>query len=31
MNSIISLELLFALVMYTAGVITGFWLKGKFK
>ena len=30
MSSILSLELIFALVMYGAGIITGIWLKGKF-
>lgn len=30
MTSILSLELIFALVMYGAGIITGVWLKGKF-
>lgn len=31
MSSILSLELIFALVMYGAGAITGFWIRGKFQ
>lgn len=31
MSSILSLELIFALVMYGAGIITGFWLASKFR
>lgn len=31
MSSILSLELIFALVMYGAGIITGVWFAAKFK
>lgn len=31
MTSILSLELIFAIVMYLAGAISGFWLCSKFK
>lgn len=31
MSSILSLELIFALVMYGAGIITGTWLVNKFQ
>jgi hypothetical protein len=31
MTSILSLELIFALVMFSSGVITGIWVRGKFK
>lgn len=31
MSSILSLELIFALVMYGAGIITGIWVNSKFK
>jgi|LauGreDrversion4_2_1035121.scaffolds.fasta_scaffold20949_6 predicted MFS family arabinose efflux permease len=31
MSSILSLELIFALVMYGAGIITGAWIVGKLR
>jgi hypothetical protein len=31
MSSILSLELIFALVMYGAGIITGLWIANKFR
>lgn len=31
MTSILSLELIFAFVMFFSGVIAGVWIKGKFK
>lgn len=31
MSSLLSLELIFALVMLGAGAIIGFWVRGKFK